>query len=283
MNIPASAVLRPWAAAEGGRPQLLGAAPYAMGPGLSARPHSVGTWLLEYYLTGRLDVDANGRGWMRFDAGAAALYPPNTPFRERLPAGCAECTSYSLFFDDGGYAPLRRQFGRSRRAWLIDDPDGAMRRLIDDFQRAMDPGPAADLWVDGCFTQLIAMLLRGHRHDDGVIVQAAAGGEPDLVAQAHQFMRQHMGQSIRMADVADAVGLSESGFAHAYRRATGAAPMTVLRTMRVEAAKAFLLRGRTTLQDIAEQTGFADAFHLSRTFKRMTGLSPNAYRRSVGR
>jgi len=53
--------------------------------------------------------------------------------------------------------------------------------------------------------------------------------------------------------------------------------MAVLREIRIEAAKAMLLRGSMTLDQISAKTGFADAFHLSRTFKKHEGCSPRAF------
>jgi AraC family transcriptional regulator len=57
--------------------------------------------------------------------------------------------------------------------------------------------------------------------------------------------------------------------------------MAALRAMRIEAAKVQLVRGDLKLDAIAIQTGFADAFHLSRTFKRMVGSSPRQFLRNL--
>ena len=52
-----------------------------------------------------------------------------------------------------------------------------------------------------------------------------------------------------------------------------------VRALRVEAARR-LLRGSTlTLSDVATAAGFADQSHLTRVFKRATGLTPAGYRR----
>jgi transcriptional regulator GlxA family with amidase domain len=83
---------------------------------------------------------------------------------------------------------------------------------------------------------------------------------------------------LQLADIAAAVGMSVSGFAHNYKRQTGLSPMAMLRRMRVEAVKSHLMRERLTLEQIANETGFADAFHLSRTFKEVTGVSPRQFR-----
>ena len=47
--------------------------------------------------------------------------------------------------------------------------------------------------------------------------------------------------------------------------------------MRIEHARTLLERG-VTLADAAAQTGFADQSHFSHYFKRITGLTPGAYR-----
>jgi AraC-like DNA-binding protein len=41
-----------------------------------------------------------------------------------------------------------------------------------------------------------------------------------------------------------------------------------------------LQRSDATLDDLAEAYGFHDAFHLSKAFKRATGLSPRDYRKA---
>jgi AraC-like DNA-binding protein len=42
------------------------------------------------------------------------------------------------------------------------------------------------------------------------------------------------------------------------------------------------MRSPRTLTDIAFSAGFADQSHMTREFRRLTGLSPGAYRRAIG-
>jgi len=58
--------------------------------------------------------------------------------------------------------------------------------------------------------------------------------------------------------------------------------MSTLREMRVEVAKTLLLGGER-LAGIAARIGFCDGYHLSRTFKQVTGLSPKSYLASLRR
>ena len=56
------------------------------------------------------------------------------------------------------------------------------------------------------------------------------------------------------------------------------APVAAYRALRIDRAKALLLRG-IPLHTIAEELGFSDAFHLSKAFKQVTGLAPRHFLR----
>ncbi len=53
-----------------------------------------------------------------------------------------------------------------------------------------------------------------------------------------------------------------------------------LRRARVEEAARRLAEGAAPLAQIALECGFCDQSHLSRTFKRLMGLTPGAWRRA---
>jgi len=74
--------------------------------------------------------------------------------------------------------------------------------------------------------------------------------------------------------------MSVSALAHRYRAATGETPMTTVKRARLDLAKGLLAKGYR-LKEIASQVGFADEFHLSKTFKQVEGVSPRAYHRAA--
>lgn len=76
-------------------------------------------------------------------------------------------------------------------------------------------------------------------------------------------------------------GQSRSAFAHAFKAATGLAPAAYVTRVRLEEAVQRLLSTAETLEMIAVQTGFADANHFCKVFRRHFYLSPGAYRRQM--
>lgn len=79
--------------------------------------------------------------------------------------------------------------------------------------------------------------------------------------------------------IAEAVDISASHLAHAFRVETGMTVMDFVTHVRVKAAKHLLTTTDHNLDEIAARSGFFDASHLSRMFFHSTGRRPGFYRR----
>jgi AraC-like DNA-binding protein len=249
------------------------------------RTEAVQYWLLELIVSGSMQVRIPSVPWMSVGIGEGILYAPGTVHDERVPDGA--CKSIGVYFDVHSEA-LAGRLARDRGVWRIADNESfAMRQLerLLEIQNSSDvdgPGRLGRLGGHGCLCLLVWMLLAAARKDGWFLLEKRQSMMPEAVFRAHRFMRQHLHERIRIADIAVHACLSPSGLQHAFRRATGRPPMVVLREMRVEAAKVLLLRTGMTVEEISANTGFADAFHLSRVFKQLTGERPQAYRRLRG-
>jgi len=84
------------------------------------------------------------------------------------------------------------------------------------------------------------------------------------------------GFSWSVAEMAQAMHLSESRLYAVYRAAFGVSPRHDLILMRVEKAK-FLLQGGASVSDTAEQLGYGNVYHFIRQFKQFTGTTPKQY------
>lgn len=81
-----------------------------------------------------------------------------------------------------------------------------------------------------------------------------------------------------LSDLAVMAGMSKSHFSARFREAFGEAPGVFQQRWRIERAKGLLDRPGLPIATVAEQLGFSDAFNFSRAFKRLTNLSPRAWR-----
>ncbi len=72
--------------------------------------------------------------------------------------------------------------------------------------------------------------------------------------------------------------MDRSYFSTLFTRCFGLPPSRYVLWQRVEAVQRLLIETDWPLEALASETGFCDAFHLSKTFKRLTGISPRTYR-----
>ncbi|OXC80428.1 Transcriptional regulator, AraC family [Caballeronia sordidicola] len=88
----------------------------------------------------------------------------------------------------------------------------------------------------------------------------------------------HLDGNISLADVARECGLSRGFFLKAFHQTTGLPPHRWLITQRIERAKEYMHNPHMPLSIISQVCGFADQSHFTRTFTRMTGVSPGQWR-----
>jgi transcriptional regulator GlxA family with amidase domain len=87
-----------------------------------------------------------------------------------------------------------------------------------------------------------------------------------------------LAEPLRVRDLAERAHLSQSHFSALFRQRFGMSPHQYLIHLRIQRAQELLRTTPHSLAYIAEQCGFADVHHLAKTFKRMNGISPGAYR-----
>ena len=74
-------------------------------------------------------------------------------------------------------------------------------------------------------------------------------------------------------------GLTPRTFARRFLAATGRRPIDYVHALRIEGARDRLESSDDSVDDIGFAVGYADPTFFRRLFKRVTGLTPAAYRR----
>ena len=100
----------------------------------------------------------------------------------------------------------------------------------------------------------------------------------DRFGELHAWMAEHLAADLSVPALAERVRMSERSFVRHYRVETGRTPARAVEQIRVEAAQRLL--GETTwpVKRIAARCGFGSEETLRRSFVRVLGVSPQAYR-----
>lgn len=100
---------------------------------------------------------------------------------------------------------------------------------------------------------------------------------PKQLRRVTDFIEQNCHRNIRLQELAEVAGLSESYFSTAFKASTGIPPHRWQTNARIDRAKAILESRTLALAEVAVMTGFSDQAHLTRVFRQVVGTTPGAW------
>lgn len=163
-------------------------------------------------------------------------------------------------------------FGESAEAGALQEQAAQMALLGETVRDPLELEAALFDFLIAC-----ERAARTKRH--GGAEQSAA--RETLLTETRRFVQNHLAAPIGVPDLARVRGMERSRFSHYFRAVTGETPARFMTRVRLEAAAAQLAETDATLGTVATETGFADANHLCKVFRRHYHLSPGAYRKQM--
>lgn len=170
---------------------------------------------------------------------------------------------------------LDRRALETPRIGFCDPRINALVRLLaDDLETGM---AAPQIYGEGLVTALTAALLGPSPATEPQRKRGKLA--PYQLRKTVDYIEQNCGRTIRLDELAQLTGLSQSYFCSAFRESTGMPPQQWQMKARVERAKKLLKKGDTPLASVAVGVGFADQAHLTRVFRKIVGTTPGAWRK----
>jgi AraC-like DNA-binding protein len=149
-----------------------------------------------------------------------------------------------------------------------------LARLVDVATASAGNGPEAQAML----RKALAMFASG----PGPAGLACRGGlAPWQARRVAAYIHGHIGSSLRAAQLATLVRLSNSHFFRAFKVSFHETPAAYIMRQRMRLAQDLMLTTRHPLSQIALQCGLCDQAHFSRMFRRFVGLSPRLWRRQL--
>ncbi|RZT02413.1 AraC family transcriptional regulator [Cuneatibacter caecimuris] len=130
--------------------------------------------------------------------------------------------------------------------------------------------------------RLLEILALLYEHD--CLTPAAESTlRPELLSNAKlliRYMQEHYSEKLTVSQMAELTGLNEQYFCRYFRRLFGKTFTGYLNEIRLEQAAGALLQSDKRVIDIAMEHGFDHVGYFIRCFRRYTGMTPQAYRKS---
>ena len=119
--------------------------------------------------------------------------------------------------------------------------------------------------------------LRREREDS---LQTQADMKTQRMIAARRYIEENLAGDIALRLLADVAGLSVGHFSAEFRAFFGASPIDYVLDLRLQQAAYLLQDQQLSIGQVANRTGFTDAFYFSKQFKRRYGVTPTQYRHS---
>lgn len=127
-----------------------------------------------------------------------------------------------------------------------------------------------------CLSDIEARLHTTLADLETIPTQEKSTGE--LVSLIKEYIQKNYQQTLDLATIADTLGFSSAYLTKIFTKHEGMPPSKYIKKYRLNIAKQLLLTTDISIAVIAEQAGFNDQFHFSKTFKVAEGMSPSEYR-----
>ena len=137
--------------------------------------------------------------------------------------------------------------------------------------------PAGRLYGESFGTALLVHLLKSStfRQESS---EYLGGLSQQKLKQVLDYIEAHLAEDISLENLATLVGISSCYFSRPFKQSMQISPHQYVIRQRVELAARSLRQPGLGIADIALLCGFSHQSHLNRHFKRIVGVSPNAFR-----
>lgn len=136
-----------------------------------------------------------------------------------------------------------------------------------------------DIIVRNKICSLLVYLIRLWKEDGfDTNVATAYPGENNSIHTITAYIDAHIGDSIRVEELAEMCGMSYSYFAKNFKQYYGRSCKEYIEFMQICKAEDMLLFTDYDLSYISQETGFSDSSHFIKSFKKWKGITPGKYR-----
>lgn len=243
-----------------------------------------GDWTLVFHFIPALRVRTKQSRWITCQPGTWLLYPPDSIYWQDTRKATLPLHAVWLRFHGGEKLGLTRLINNPHHCARFHDPNGWLLKKIRDLALFSDSHkekeyPHVLMGLMEILYQLLQSTPIGTGHYALPTTETIAP-HASLVMKVRDYLTHHLHESIRLPKLAKALHTSVSTLKRHHMAATGDTISRTLIRMRISQTKSLLAQGHS-VAEAAEQTGFYDQFHLSKTFRRVEGITPREFMRNL--
>jgi len=184
---------------------------------------------------------------------------------------------FSFDYSEPEWPPLKQ--------WPLSRPVTSNDILRPLFRYAIGLAQSSSPNRDQLLESTVTLMLHGFLTGQTAVAPEPFGKLPGAVEKALAMMRRALAQDppvpITLEQLARAAHVTPEHLCRLFRRHLNLGPLECAGLARLERAASLLVRSNLAIKEVADATGFVSQYHFSNKFKRVYGIAPREYRRSM--
>lgn len=144
---------------------------------------------------------------------------------------------------------------------------------------AQTDSPGAGMVIDQLADVLLVYILRALIADKRLNIGLLRAFSDPAITRALSAMLEHPEKPWSVSSLAGVAAISRTAFSQRFHELLGMTPAAYLANYRMDVASGWLRQGELSMDQVAEQVGYASTAAFAKAFKKLTGQSPGKLRR----
>ncbi|HEX8772581.1 MAG TPA: AraC family transcriptional regulator [Pyrinomonadaceae bacterium] len=141
--------------------------------------------------------------------------------------------------------------------------------------------PSGRLYSESLATALTIHLFRSYSSVNLTHREYKGGLAGHRLRRIVEYINEHLEQDLSLTEIAAVAGMNPYHLSRAFKQDIGYTPHQYVLMRRIERAKALLAGTELSIVEVGLKVGFQSQSHFTNTFRRLTGVTPNNFRRSL--
>lgn len=140
--------------------------------------------------------------------------------------------------------------------------------------------PVEESALREALSRILEQKVENENEEDAVL-ETGEGESVAVIKQILKEIEQSYTEDITLSGLSEKYNISNSRLSTRLKEILGMSFSKYLSSLRIQHAKELLADERLSVEQIAEMVGYRDYFYFIRVFKRVTGVTPSVYRKSL--
>ncbi|KAB8315835.1 helix-turn-helix domain-containing protein [Tolypothrix campylonemoides VB511288] len=231
----------------------------------------------------RVEVKWNGRlVSKRFTSGEITIIPPGLPTE----AVCLEaCEFLVLFLQRELVTHVAQELGYSEAIEIAPSLGVAspqIQYIALALKAELESGCLSGrLYGESLATALSSYLLQQHSTSGHRVQDFTCGLPKYKLYSTLEYINDNLNHDLTLVELANRVQMSTYHFVRMFKQSTGLTPHQYVMNCRIERAKMLLTERKLSIAEICKHVGFQSPSHFTAVFRKLTTITPKAYRNSL--